>query len=218
MDGCRSHHHPSLHGSQDIYVTGVNVLLLQQITDVAADTPEDCVRVSNWYDRLQYVQDSYAVAEKSQREKELDDVRAEMSRPLINGDKVLMTVMCMSIVYGIERKEAKLVGFFDDGSNCSVIRTALAEELGLWGDPVTLELGTINASSTIKTKLYCVELVDNVGDWHLIRAFGIDTLSGSLPAVRLEQIKGEFSAVVHLNWDKMARPSGQQIDLLMEVK
>ena len=94
----------------------------------------------------------------------------------------------------------------------------MAEELGLWGDPVTLELGTINASSTIKTKLYCVELVDNVGERHLIMAFGIDTLSVSLPAVRLEQIKGEFSAVVHLNWDKMARPSGQQIDLLMEVK
>ena len=27
VGGCQSHHHPSLHGSKDIYVTGVNVLL-----------------------------------------------------------------------------------------------------------------------------------------------------------------------------------------------
>ena len=30
INGCSSHHHPSLHGSRDIYVTGVNTLLLQQ--------------------------------------------------------------------------------------------------------------------------------------------------------------------------------------------
>ena len=30
VGGCQSHHHPSLHGSKDIYVTGVNVLLRQR--------------------------------------------------------------------------------------------------------------------------------------------------------------------------------------------
>ena len=106
--------------------------------------------------RQQYVLDSYAITDKCVRSKELDEIKVEMARPMINGDKVLMTIMTMDIVYGVERNGAKLIGFFDDGSNCSVIRTALAEELGLWGECVTLELGTINASSTIKTKLYCV--------------------------------------------------------------
>ena len=135
MDGCVSHHHPCLHGSKDVYVTGVNVLLLQQIREVAVDTPEDCVQVTNWFGRQRYVQDSFAaeVAEKTQRDLELDEVRAEMARPLINGDKVLMTVMRLPIVYGVERMSTQVVGFFDDGSNCSVIRTSLAEQLGLWG-------------------------------------------------------------------------------------
>ena len=217
MDGCLSHHHPCLHGSKDIFVTGVNVLLLQRIQDIAADTPEGCLPVSDWYGRQQYVQDSYAVeaAEKTQREEELDGLRAEMAKPLLNGDKVLMTVMHLSVVYGVDRKGAQMVGFFDDGSNCSVIRTSLAEQLGLWGDPVTLELGTVNATTTMQTKLYCVELLDKEGTRHLIRAFGIDVLSGDLPSVSLEGIKEEFSSVVQLNWDKMVRPSGQQIDLLI---
>ena len=214
MDGCVSHHHPCLHGSKDIYVTGVNVLLLQQVQAVAADAPTGCVPVGDWFDRQQYVLDSFAVS-KTQREIELDEVRAEMAKPLIHGDKVLMTVMSLSVVYGIEGKGSKIIGFFDDGSNCSVIRTCLAEELGLWGDEVTLELGTVNATTTIKTKLYCVELLDKNGGRHLIRAFGLESLSGPLPAVNLEAIKGEFSAVAQLNWDKLARPAGQQIDLLI---
>ena len=57
----------------------------------------------------------------------------------------------------------EIVGFFDDGTNCSVIKNSLAIKLGLWGDSVTLELGTVNATTTIKTKLYCVELTDKEG-------------------------------------------------------
>ena len=43
-----------------------------------------------------------------------------------------------------------MVGFFDDGSNCSVVKNAVAEKLGLWGDDVTLELGTVNATTAVK--------------------------------------------------------------------
>ena len=191
IDGCPSHHHPCLHGSKDVYVTGVNVLLLQQVQAVASDIPVGCVPVSNWVDRQQYVYDSYGVLDTSgavqtaQRETELEEVRCEMAKPLINGDKVLMTIMLLDIVHGIARDTTKLVGFFDDGSNCSVIRTGLAEQLGMWGDPVTLELGTVNATTVINTKLYCVELVDASGTRHLLRAFGLDSLSGPLPSVTL---------------------------------
>ena len=165
MDGCSSHHHPSLHGSKDIFVTGVNVLLLQQVRAISREIPEDCVLITNILDRHQYVHDSYGTTDitgtvnKTQRETELDEIRAEMCKPLINGDKVLMVIMEVDVVHGVARKASKLVGFFDDGSNCSVIRTSLAEELGLWGDPVTLELGTVNATTVVETKLYCVCLL-----------------------------------------------------------
>ena len=118
------------------------------------------------------------------------------------------------MAYGPERLSGRMIAFFDDGSNCSVIRTSLAEELGLWGDKVTLELGTVNATTTIQTKLYCVELVDREGSRHLVRAFGLDTISGKLPRIDLTSIKGEFSYEVQISWDKMARPVGE-VDILI---
>ena len=101
------------------------------------------------------------------------------------------------------------MGFFDDGSNCSVIKTELAVKLKLWGDPITLELGTVNASTTIDTKLYCVELVDMQGDRYLLKAFGLDSISGELPTISVAGIKHEFSQEVQQNWDKMSRPTGE---------
>ena len=125
--------------------------------------------------RSQYILDSYPTvssphsatlcktAGKSKREHELDEVRAELARPLVQGDKVLMCMMSISIISGEDGVHSKVVGFFDDGSNCSVIKNEVALRLGLWGDPVTLELGTVNATTTLQTKLNRVELLDKNG-------------------------------------------------------
>ena len=84
IEGCPSHHHPCLHGSKDTYVTGVNVLLMQQVQAVTSEIPGECVPVNNWEDRDQYIYDSYGEdsiinsVKKTQRETELDDVRSEM--------------------------------------------------------------------------------------------------------------------------------------------
>ena len=220
MDGCQSHHHPCLHGSKDAYVTGVNVLLMQQIKEVAHDTPQGCVEVSDWLNREKFIQDSYAVgaADKivdKKRKLEMEEIKQEMAKPLVCGDQVLMTLMNLPIVYGKERHKENIVGFFDDGSNCSVIRKSLAEELGLWGEKCSLELGTVNATTTIETKLYCVELVDISGKRHLIKAFGLDSISGVLQSVNLDNIKADFSPAIKQSWDKLKRPSGREIDLLI---
>ena len=135
MDGCKSHHHPILHGSPDIYVAGVNVLKLQQRKAVAIDTPKGCLQVEDWFERQQFIHDSYPLVCKS-RQEEIEDLKSELAKPLINGDKVLMTIMYLPIVYGKKRERSQLVGFFDDGSNCSIIRNQLAEDLGLWGENV----------------------------------------------------------------------------------
>ena len=69
---------------------------------------------------------------------ELEEVKAELAKPLLSGDKVLMAVMVLEVVFGLQREVASVVGFFEDGSNCSVITNSLSTRLVLWGDPVTL--------------------------------------------------------------------------------
>ena len=123
------------------------------------------------------------------RARELEEVRAELAKPLLNGDKVMMSVMEIDVIYGLAGDRTHVVGFFDDGSNCSVIKNSLAIRLGLWGDPVTLELGTVNAKTTVDTKLYCLELLDTEGNRYLIKAFGLESISGELPVIHLDGIK-----------------------------
>ena len=226
VNGCHSHHHPCLHGSKDIYVTGVNVLLRQQTKAVTTACHDAFLPVGNWLEREQYVYDSYAEDMETgqvksrifcqtnpvlndKRVKELEEVKAELAKPLLNGDKVLMTVMKIEVIYGIKGEITQVVGFFDDGSNCSVIKNSLAVKLGLLGDPVTLELGTVNATTTLETKLYCLELLDEKGGRHLVKAFGLESISGELPSIMLDGIKHEFSKEVQRNWSKFARPVGE---------
>ena len=95
-----------------------------------------------------------------------------------------------------------------------MIKNDLAKRLQLWGDPVTLELGTVNALTTVDTKLYCVELIDSEGRRHLIKAFGLDSISGELPTINLDGIKHEFSQEVQENWDKVQRETGE-VDILI---
>jgi hypothetical protein len=221
VNGCQSHHHPCLHGSKDIYVTGVNVLLRQQTQAVTTACQDAFLPVGNWMEREQYMYDSWVgdsvtgqgegqifcqaagTDPEAKRKRELEEVKAELAKPLLNGDKVLMTVIKVEVTYGMKGDITKVVCFFDDGSNCSVIKNSLAVKLGLWGDPVTLELGTVNATTTLETKLYCLELLDSEGGRHLVKAFGLDSISGELPSIKLDGIKE-----VQRNWGKMARPDG----------
>ena len=178
------------------------------------------VEITDWTQRQQYVEDSYPVSvntgrvRKCSREYELDEVRQELSKPLLSGDKVLMTMMYLPVKYGLVGEMTKIVGFFDDGSNCSVVKNSVATKLGLWGENVTLELGTVNATTTTKTKLYCVELVDMKGERKLVKAFGLEKILGPLPTISMEGIKYQFSEGVQEQWDKLARPEGE-VDLLI---
>ena len=226
IDNCQSHHHPVLHGSSDVFVTSVNVLLRQQSQAVIAASEGAYLPIGDWHERVQYEHDSFPVDDSviggvlvcktgagdtvhDKRVRELEEVKAELAKPLIHGDKVLMTMMEVDMIHGLDGNISKILGFFDDGSNCSVIKTALARKLGLWGEPVTLELGTVNAKTTMDTKLYCVELLDMEGTRHLIKAFGLDSISGELPTITVDGIKLEFSKAVQKVWDKMDRPTGE---------
>ena len=222
VNGCASHHHPSLHGSNDLFVTGVNALLRQREVEFTTAGLSDLIDVDDWLSRRQFIEDSHTEDKsrnvvnilKSKRDMEIEEVKAELQKPLINGDKVLMCVMTLSLVSGEQGAKSEVTGFFDDGSNCSCIKNSTAERLGLWGHPITLELGTVNATTSIETKLYCVELLDRHGHRHLIKAFGLESLSGPLPSINLEGIQNEFSGDIQQHWGDFARPIGE-IELLI---
>ena len=142
--GCTSHHHPVLHGSKDIYVTGVNTLLAQRLEALTTTGVPEFIPYDQWASRRQYSSDSYpadldatvmlnANFGKSKREEEIEEVRAELAKPLIHGDRVLMCMSTVRVVYGQSGSTTSINSFFDDRSTCSAILNKVAERLQLWG-------------------------------------------------------------------------------------
>ena len=212
VNGCSSHHHPSLHGSKDIYVTGVNALLSQGHQALTTTGVPSHISIDDWASRIKFLDDSYPAelnamidlnpnSSRTTREAELREVKAELAKPLIHGEKVLMVMQNIPAVYGKDGNISEVTSFFDDGSTCSAIKNEVAQKLELYGDPVLLELGTVNATTLLETKLYCIELLDMSGNRHIIKAFGLESLSGKLPSMTLDGIEHEFSDIVKNNWE-----------------
>ena len=205
IDGCNSHHHPTLHGSRDMFVK-INTLV------VGESRFQD---VTDWKEREGYQHDSYQVVDEAlekaspDRQIELKEVREELQRPGLNGDQVLLVVQDVGMVYGPERQVAQIVTFFDDGSTCSVVLNSVAKQYGLLGEKVTVTIETLNAVTTKETMLYMVELFDKDGVRRLVRAFGFDNISEPMGSIELEGVKSMFSAEMQERWmDWGVRPSG----------
>ena len=74
-------------------------------------------------------QDVSASLSNAERLEQLEEVKRELHKRQIEGEKVLMTTQEIKTIYGSEGTTSKVITFFDDGSNCSVIRSQLAEEM-----------------------------------------------------------------------------------------
>ena len=205
MDGCVSHHHPTLHGSRDVYVKISTVVLgesrFQEVTD--------------WEERENYLHDSYQVGDavagsmSSERRIEMQEVREELKKPGLRGDQVLLVVQNVNMLYGAERLVTTIVTFFDDGSTCSVILNSVAKQFGLLGEKVTVTIETLNAVTTKETMLYMVELLDRKGIRRLVRAFGFDTISEPMGSIVLDEVKYLFSKQMQKQWEDWGvRPEG----------
>ena len=78
ISGCRSHHHPTLHGSTDVFVKVNTISVAEQ------DRFED---VTDWGARADYLQDSYLVNEHegkeitADRQDELREAKEELRKP-----------------------------------------------------------------------------------------------------------------------------------------
>ena len=205
MKGCRSHHHPTLHGSKDLFIR-INTLVVEQ------NRFQD---VTDWEAREGYTYDSYLVSEDgnglaaADRKLELQEVMEELKSPGLNGDQVLLVVQRVNMVYGSGRMVTEVVTFFDDGSTCSVILNSMAIQFGLLGEKVTVTIETLNAVTTKETMIYVVELVDRNGTRRLVRAFGFDNISEPMGSIELEGVKHMFSLEMQEKWlDWGVRPEG----------
>ena len=99
--------------------------------------------------------------------------------------------------------------FFDDGSTCCLILYSAADRLGLIGEDVTLKLETVNCDEFIQSKLFCIDLIDNAGEKHTIKAFGVQKISGGLSSVDLSDLKDLFSHSTQESWSCVEnRPTG----------
>ena len=212
IDGCTSHHHPTLHGSKDVYVK-VNTLGL-----VGESRFEE---IMNWDERDSYHHDSYRVEDEGlktaslDRKVELQEVREELQKPGLNGDQVLLVIQEIDMVYGPGRIVTPIITFFDDGSTCSVVLNSVARQFGLLGEKVTVTIETLNAVTTKETLLYMVELLDRKGERRLVRAFGFDKISEPMGSIQLEGVKYLFSDEMQKRWkDWGMRPSGE-VQLLL---
>ena len=211
IDGCCSHHHPTLHGSRDMFVK-INIL-------VVGDTRfQD---ITDWETREDYQHDSYQVSSEElaeaspDRKLELKEVMEELHKPGLGGDQVLLVVQAVDMVYGLGRQVVQVVTFFDDGSTCSIVLNCLAKQYGLLGEKVTVTIETLNAVTTKETMLYMVELLDRDGVRRLVRAFGFDNISEPMGSIELDGVKYMFSDKMQekfLDWG--VRPSGQ-VELLV---
>ena len=218
LGGCKRHHHPSLHGSTDTYITSVATLRVEQV-DIKTPGVSSQVfqRYVNKQEHLRKVQDSSQATEleKRARAKEWDDISKMVGLPMLDGDKVLLILQEIWMVYGLEACRVLVNSFFDPGSTCSLILTSVAEKYGLQGQEVKVTITTVNGEKDRITKLYIVELVNMDGSRRIIRALGMDKISDRIPNITLEGVKHHFSQEVQERWETVTRRPCGEVELLI---
>ena len=110
----------------------MNTLLAQRFEALTTMCVPEFIPYDQWASRRQYSSNSYPADldatvtlnvnfGKSKREEEIEEVRAELAKPLIHGDRVLMCMSSVRVVYGQSGSTTSINSFFDDGSTCSAI-------------------------------------------------------------------------------------------------
>ena len=210
LDGCASHHHPTLHGARDSAVASCKVTSVP----FARWNRED----AKVYQRaVQYLDErNFSLSwQQERREQEIEEVKEKLGEPLPRDDIVLLILQEIPMLHGRGREETIVNSFFDPGSTCSLILSAFAEKHGLYGSPVTVTISTVNGQQTRETKLYVIELLTVSGARKLLRAFGVECISKYIPKVDLEQVKQDFSSEVQEKWEKVSKRPKGEVELLI---
>ena len=215
LDGCKSHHHPTLHGSKDPIVTSCNITVVKPTGGFGSwgkkNINEKFRRCHSTRTGAGALDEDRFVEqfEKERRNGELDEVIRKLRETLMEGDNVMLIIQSIDMVFGPSRIQASIIAFFDPGSTCSLILTEFAEQHKLEGSPVNITIGTVNGEKHRETKLYVVELLTCKGDRRLVRAFGMERISQDIPFISVEGVKHLFSKKLQADWGKINdRPRG----------
>ena len=152
---------------------------------------------------------------RKSREQEVEDMRKILESPMINGDRILLMLQEIWMRFGLYSAQVKINVFFDNGSTCSLVLTSLAEEYKLLSQDIRVTITTIDSEKERQTKMYMVELVNQSGESRMIRAIGVDKISGEIPTIKVDGVKQFFSEKLQQQWGQVnKRPEGQ-IQLLV---
>ena len=221
INGCKSHHHPTLHGSKEPQVASCNVTRV--VTGSFGSWGEKfvsqkmarCYSMKTASEGVRDEEEFQRQWQNQRREKELAEVMRKLGEKMQDGDSVLLIIQEIIMVEGTGRIQRTVICFFDPGSTCSLVLTEFAEKHGLEGTPVTITIGTVNGEKERATKLYVVELLTTSGEVKMVRAFGMERLSEQVPYICFHGVKHLFSAKIQDEWKKVtSRPVGA-IELLV---
>ena len=77
-------------------------------------------------------------------------------------------------------RSGNIVGFFDDGSDCSLILNSAAERLGLKGEAIVMQVTTVTGVVKTNSHVYTITIMDQENNPHNIKVFGFDKLNGDI--------------------------------------
>ena len=203
----------TLHGSKDAAVVNGNMagVKVAQESRAFQDTdkrwgprPFKKIGIHTNIQRIQERGGPTGVGEEAQN-KEWTELKLLDKEPVLDTSGVLLMIQEIRILYSRERKICNITSFFNIGSSCPLIQTAVAEGYKLLGHPITITIVTVNGKKTTDTKIYIVELMTAAGERRLIRAHRIQKISDILPFVEIDGTKNLFSKEVHEVWDKLKR-------------
>ena len=111
------------------------------------------------------------------------------------------------MVHGVSAKV-----MFDNGSTAALVSHSYAEKAGLRGEKISYWLVVVGHESVLRhTTLYTFKMVDNSGQEHEVRAFGIDQIADDARNLDLSGVARVFPGAPT---EVFQRPEGP-IDILI---
>ena len=132
---------------------------------------------------------------------------AEMCNKNISANQTLLLIQSISTAHVTET-----IAFWDGGSTLTLVSRSYARRNNLQGVPIIYDLITVGGEvTTHNTMLYEITIVTRKGEHHVIQAFEIEDICGSMTPVNTKQFAKLFPSTKPY---EISRPSGE-IDILI---
>ena len=124
----------------------------------------------------------------------------------------LLLIQCIKIG---QRNEKYANAIWDSGSSISLITERKANELGLSGNPINLNVTTVRGiKQTVHSHEYHFDIIDKRGKSYKMTAYGIDNITNEISEIKIDNIIHLFT---NINKRDIERPSGT-VDILIGME